>query len=255
MNIAAFRWGRRAAHDPQSVRALVDGGGERKAEAPPDLDTVIEQRAAFLTRYANRSYGERYRSRVASARAAEEKARPGSTAFADAVARNLFRLMAIKDEYEVARLFTGAEFERGLRDQFETWDHLEYHMAPPIMARRDAGGALRKSAFGPWFRRALGVVAALRPIRGTAVDPFAYTAERRKERRWLSTYEADVDALIRDMSPERLDLSTEFAGIPSVIRGYGHVKEEGFAKAEQARKLVLDRVARQSKAIQLAAAE
>jgi indolepyruvate ferredoxin oxidoreductase len=255
MNIAAFRWGRRAAHDPQSVRVLVDGSGERKAEGPADLDTVIEQRAAFLTRYANRAYGERYRARVASARAVEEKVRPGSTAFADAVARNLFRLMAIKDEYEVARLFTGAEFERGLREQFESWGHLDYHMAPPIMGRRDAGGALRKSTFGPWFRRALGLVAALRPIRGTAVDPFAYTAERRKERRWLSTYEADIDALIRDMNTERLDLSIEFAGIPAVIRGYGHVKEEGFAKAEQARKLVLDRFARQSKEMQLAAAE
>src|SRR5690606_3108551 len=185
MNVAAFRWGRRAAHEPDFVRDIVGRakGGEETRKPSATLDEIIERRAAFLADYQNEAYARRYRQRIERLRAAEEKAVPGSTAVTEAAARSLFRLMAIKDEYEVARLYTNGAFRRQLAAEFESYDRLEFHLAPPILGRRDGNGRLRKSRFGPWMMKVFAILAALRVLRGTPFDVFGRSAERRMERR------------------------------------------------------------------------
>ncbi|MGN6468545.1 MAG: indolepyruvate ferredoxin oxidoreductase family protein [Rhizobiaceae bacterium] len=233
MNVAAFRWGRRAAHDPEFVRAMVEKarGKASDREFAHGLDEIIEKRAAFLAAYQDEAYAERYRRRVALIRAAEEKAAPGSTAVSEAVARNLFKLMAIKDEYEVARLYTDGSFGKQLAAEFEHYDRLEFHLAPPILNRRGSDGRLRKSNFGPWMMKAFGVLAAMKGLRGTPFDVFGYSEERRMERRLLSDYESDLDRIAETLSPERIEAAAALASVPSLIRGFGHVKAANAAKA------------------------
>jgi indolepyruvate ferredoxin oxidoreductase len=233
MNVAAFRWGRRAAHDPAFVRAMVEKarGKASDREFAQGLDEIIEKRAAFLAAYQDEAYAERYRRRVALIRAAEEKAAPGSTAVGEAVARNLFKLMAIKDEYEVARLYTDGSFRKQLAAEFEHYDRLEFHLAPPILNRRGSDGRLRKSNFGPWMMKAFGVLAAMKGLRGTPFDVFGYSEERRMERRLLSDYESDLDRIAETLSPERIEAAAALASVPSLIRGFGHVKAANAAKA------------------------
>src|SRR5690606_26066747 len=125
---------------------------------------------------------------IAALRAAEDRAAPGSTAVSEAAAKSLFRLMAVKDEYEVARLYTDGSFKRQLASQFQSYDRLEFHLAPPILGRRDADGKPRKSTFGPWMMKGFRLLAALKGLRGTALDVFGYSAERRAERALLADY-------------------------------------------------------------------
>src|SRR5690606_31288078 len=197
MNVSAFRWGRRAAHDPRSVQSLVDRARTATAvrNIATTIDEVIERRADFLKAYQNKSYAERYLAKVAEVRAAENAAVPGSTAVTEAVARSLFKMMAIKDEYEVARLYTDGAFSKQLAGQFQSWDRLEFHLAPPILGRTSDDGKPRKSRFGPWMMKGFAMLAALKGLRGTALDIFGYTAERKMERRLLGQYEADVDTI------------------------------------------------------------
>ncbi len=201
MNVDAFRWGRRAAHDPEHVRSMMDAQRKPAARLAQSLDEIVEARAEFLTAYQNAAYAERYRARVAQVRAAEDKAAPGSTVVSEAVARNLFKLMAVKDEYEVARLYTDGSFRRQLAAQFSDWERLEFHLAPPVLGRKDAEGRARKSSFGPWMMTGFRVLAAFKGLRGTAFDPFGRTAERRMERRLLADYEADLDRIVAALAP------------------------------------------------------
>ncbi|MDN5926239.1 MAG: indolepyruvate ferredoxin oxidoreductase family protein [Hyphomicrobiales bacterium] len=233
MNVAAFRWGRRAAHNPEFVRTIVEKarGGASDRKLAEGLDEIVEKRAAFLTAYQDRAYAERYRKRVALIRSAEEKAVPGSIVVAEAAARNLFKLMAIKDEYEVARLYTDGSFRKQLAAEFEHYDKLEFHLAPPILNRRGSDGRLRKSKFGPWMMKAFGVLAALKGLRGTAFDIFGYSEERRMERRLLAEYESDLDRIAGVLSPERIDAAAALASVPALIRGFGHVKAANATKA------------------------
>lgn len=243
MNIAAFRWGRRAAHQPEFVRELA--ASQDKAAAPAlaqTLDEVIERRAEFLTGYQNAAYAKRYRERVAAVRAAEAKAVDNSTAVTEAVARNLFKLMAIKDEYEVARLYTDGSFARQLAGQFQSYDKLEFHLAPPILGRRATDGTPRKSNFGPWMMTGFRVLAGFKGLRGTVFDLFGRTAERRMERRLLAEYEADLDMILRLMSPGRIEAATALASVPALIRGYGHIKEASIRKAEGERARLRERL-------------
>ncbi|BCH22948.1 indolepyruvate ferredoxin oxidoreductase family protein [Mesorhizobium sp. L-8-3] len=244
MNIAAFRWGRRAAHQPEFVRELAATQDRTVAPAlAQTLDEVIARRAEFLAAYQNAAYARRYRDRVAAVRAAEAKAADGSTVVTAAVARNLFKLMAIKDEYEVARLYTDGSFARQLAGQFQSYDRLEFHLAPPILGRRGADGAPRKSSFGPWMMTGFRLLAGLRGLRGTAFDLFGRTAERRTERRLLADYEGDLDTILRVMSPDRLEAAAALASVPALIRGYGHVKEASIRKAEGERSRLRERLA------------
>ena len=239
MNVDAFRWGRRAAHEPAFVQDMVEAARSPAAAGgiARTLDEIVARRAEFLAAYQNAAYAGRYRAAVTAIAAAEDAAVPGSTAVAEAVAKNLFRLMAVKDEYEVARLYTDGAFARQLAGQFESWDRLEFHLAPPILGRRGADGKAVKSSFGPWMMKGFAVLAALKGLRGTAFDIFGYTAERRMERTLLADYEADLDLIRASLAPGRIEAAAALAAAPSLVRGFGHVKEESVkrARAERAR--------------------
>ena len=150
--------------------------------------------------------------------------------------------MAIKDEYEVARLYTDGSFKRQLAAEFESYDRLEFHLAPPILGRRDAAGHPRKSNFGPWMMTAFRLLARMRGLRGTAFDLFGRTEERRMERRLLTEYEGDLDRIEALLSPERADAAAALASVPALIRGYGHIKEANAAKAAQERARLIQRL-------------
>lgn len=256
MNIAAFRWGRRAAHEPAFVQRLVDGSraGDRREQPAVTLDDVVARRVAFLTDYQNAAYARRYAEAVEAVRVAEDRAVPGSTAVADAVARNLFKLMAIKDEYEVARLYTDGSFRKQLAREFAGFDRLEFHLAPPILGRKDANGRPRKSRFGPRMMKGFGLLASLRGLRGTPLDVFGYSQERRMERALLAEYESDLATIRAALAPGRMEAAAALASVPALVRGYGHVKEANVLKARQERERLLARL-RDVPSEHLAAAE
>jgi len=238
MNIAAFRWGRRAAHDPDFVRGML---GEKQSGVPQaeGIDALIERRADFLTAYQNVAYAQRYRDGIAAVRAAEERAVSGSTAVTEAAAKGLFKLMAIKDEYEVARLYTDGSFAEQVAKEFEKVERLEFHLAPPILGRKGADGQPRKSSFGPWMMTGFRMLAKLKGLRGTAFDVFGYSEERRFERELLAQYEQDLDRIATALTPETLEAAGALASVPALIRGYGHVRRAsaGVASGERARLL------------------
>ncbi|HSJ96147.1 MAG TPA: DUF6537 domain-containing protein, partial [Myxococcota bacterium] len=235
-NKGAFEWGRRAAADLPAVERAA-----APAQARPDsqrlsqsLEEVIERRRVFLAAYQDQAYARRYGEFVSQVREAEAAKVPGSTRLTEAVARNLFKLMAYKDEYEVARLHTASGFLERIEAQFEGDYRLKLHLAPPLWARTDpATGEPRKRAFGPWMLRAMAVLARLRFLRGTALDPFGYSEERATERRLPRKYRAIVEELLGGVSPERLGLAVEIAALPELIRGYGPVKARHLALARE----------------------
>jgi indolepyruvate ferredoxin oxidoreductase len=159
---------------------------------------------------------------------------PGQTELTEAVARYYAKLLAYKDEYEVARLFTEAAFATQLNAQFEGDFRLKFHLAPPLLAERDPKtGHLKKREFGPWMLPAFRLLARLKGLRGTAFDPFGYTAERRQERALIREYEALVDELLGGLAADNHSLAVKLASIPDDIRGYGHVKDAHLAKARR----------------------
>jgi indolepyruvate ferredoxin oxidoreductase len=193
---------------------------------------VISTRAEFLTNYQNEAYAARYLAVVAKVKKAETAVAPGASELTEAVAKNLFKLMAYKDEYEVARLYTDGSFAKKLSEKFDGAYSLNFHLAPPIFAARDkVTGHLRKKQYGPWMMRAFGVLARLKFLRGTAFDPFGRSAERQTERKLIDDYLAMLDARLAALKPEQLALVTRLARIPESIRGFGHVKEENVKKA------------------------
>ncbi|MBS3647851.1 indolepyruvate ferredoxin oxidoreductase family protein [Pseudaminobacter sp. 19-2017] len=243
MNIAAFHWGRRAAHQPDHVRRLVQAAGNAPASIEAQsLDDVIARRVAFLTGYQNVAYAERYADRVAAVRQAENKVGPGSTELTEAVARGLFKLMAVKDEYEVARLYTDGSFKRQLAKEFDGYDRLEFHLAPPILGQRSADGEPRKSRFGGWMMTGFRVLAAMKGLRNSFVDPFSYLAERRAEQALLRRYEEDLDLVLSLLEPRRLEAAVALASLPQLIRGYGHIKQASIARADAERQRLLQRL-------------
>ena len=237
-NRQAFGWGRLAAHDPAGVwkiaRPLMAAEAEGEDDAPETLDGIVEHRAAFLRAYQDEAWAQDYRRTVERARAAEAERAPGRSGLAEAVARNLFRLMSYKDEYEVARLYTSGEFEAGLRRQFEGDFRLRFHLAPPLLARRDPEtGELRKREFGPWVFGAFRTLARMRRLRGTAFDLFGRTAERRMERRLIAEYRETVDAILDRLAPDNHDEAVALASVPEGIKGFGHVKERSVEAARR----------------------
>ena len=195
------------------------------------LDEVIARRDALLTDYQNAAYAKRYRALVDKVRVAETAQVPGSTALTEAVARYAFKLMAYKDEYEVARLYTSGDFQRRVAQQFEGNYTIRFHLAPPLLAKKDADGHLIKKEYGPWMMKAFGLLAKLRFLRGGMLDVFGRTHERRTERKLIADYFSDINALLAGLSPTNAALAVEIASIPERIRGYGHVKEAHLAKA------------------------
>jgi len=222
-NQQAFLWGRRAAFDPGAVARVARPA---PAEEAPSLDEFVTRRVADLTAYQNAAYARRYADLIERVRAAEAARAKGMTGLADAVARAYFKLLAYKDEYEVARLYTDGAFARELALQFQGKARLGFHLAPPLFAERDpATGHLKKREYGPWVMSAFRVVAALKGLRGTPFDVFGYAAERRMERQLIAEYEAVLAQILAGLSPDNHALAVEIAALPLQIRGFGHVKE------------------------------
>ncbi|NIX77987.1 indolepyruvate ferredoxin oxidoreductase family protein [Microvirga terricola] len=251
MNLDAFTWGRRAAAEPEVIATFMRGlkSSTEELKISETLDEVIARRVAFLESYQNKSYGRRYRSLVERMREVESKVMPSSTALTDAVARSLFKLMAYKDEYEVARLYTDGHFERQVAATFEGENlRYEFHLAPPLLARKDpVTGLPRKMSFGPWIMKAFKVLAALKPLRGTPLDVFGYTHERRTERQLIRDYVVLVEEIVNHLSAANHATAIGLANIPQKIRGFGHIKERHLktAKAEEAQLLARFRASEQ----------
>jgi indolepyruvate ferredoxin oxidoreductase len=233
-NLSAFRWGRRAVLDRALVerRAAPAGAMPANYHLSETLDETIARRVAFLTEYQNAAYAARYATLVAKVREAEEAAVTGTAALAEAAARALFKVMAYKDEYEVARLYAESDFRHRVAEQFEGDYTLKFHLAPPLLGNRDPQtGHLQKRDFGPWMLKAFGVLARLRLLRGTAFDIFGRTPERRAERALLAEYQARLDDICAGLTPANHAVAVEFAAVPLEIRGYGHIKEAALEKA------------------------
>jgi indolepyruvate ferredoxin oxidoreductase len=227
-NRRAFRWGRRTAIDPALVasRAMPAGAAPETHRLSETLDEVISRRITFLTSYQNAAYAARYAGRIDRLRAAETAALAGSTALTDAAARALFKLMAYKDEYEVARLYTDSDFVRQIGEQFEGDYRLKFHLAPPLTAGRDpASGHLVKREYGPWMIGGFRVLAKLKGLRGTPFDIFGRTEERRAERATIAEYDAQLGEIAANLTEANLPVAVELAALPLEIRGFGHVKE------------------------------
>jgi indolepyruvate ferredoxin oxidoreductase len=222
-NKAAFEWGRRCAHDLASVQALFKTAQVIEFVKKPSLDEMVAKRVEFLTGYQHAAYAAEYKAFVEKVRAIETKL--GTTRLTEAVARYLFKLMAYKDEYEVARLHTDPAFTKKIAEMFDGDVKLVHHLAPPMIAKRNAKGELVKRPFGPWMRTALSWLAKFKGLRGTALDPFGKTEERRTERALIGEYRAAIDELLQGLTAEKLPLAVEIARLPEDIRGYGHVKE------------------------------
>lgn len=229
-NQEAFEWGRRCAHDLEAVRALYQASQVIQFVKKPSLDEMLDKRVEFLTAYQNAAYAQQYRDFVAKVRAAEEPLAKG-TRLSQAVARYLFKLMAYKDEYEVARLHTDAAFTHKISEMFEGDYKVVHHLAPPGFAKKDEQGHLLKKSYGPWMRKAMGWLAGMKGLRGTALDPFGRTEERRTERALIVEYRQCIETLLTGLTADKLALAVEIASIPEDIRGYGHVKEHHLAAA------------------------
>ncbi|MBU6198573.1 MAG: indolepyruvate ferredoxin oxidoreductase family protein [Xanthomonadaceae bacterium] len=248
MNKTAFNWGRMAAHDIARVRDAAGGTTQKDADTimPLDdsrlsttLDECIARRIAFLTDYQNAAYATKYKNLADTVRAIEQAKVPGSTALTEAVARYAFKLMAYKDEYEVARLYTAGDFEKRIREQFDGDFRLHFHLAPPLLARRDSAGKLRKGEYGSWVFGALKLLAKLRGLRGSAFDIFGYTAERKHERALIGEYFTTVDELLAKLDRDNLGLAVDIASVPEHIRGYGHIKHAHLDQARTRREQLL----------------
>jgi indolepyruvate ferredoxin oxidoreductase len=230
-NKAAFAWGRRAAVDLAQVERLAAPAKPVVVHLPQSLDTIVRKRVEFLTSYQNAAYAARYEAFVSKVRQAEAALGKGD-ALSKAVAKSLFKLMAYKDEYEVARLYTDGEFESRIKAAFEGDYTVKFNLAPPLFAKRDAQGRLVKAQYGPWMWRAFKLLARLKFLRGCALDPFGKTEERRMERQLIADYEASISALLPLLTESTLKQALELASLPEHIRGFGHVKLESVRKAK-----------------------
>ena len=202
---------------------------------PESLATVVRRYREALEAYQDRNYANAYMDMVARAQAAEQALHPGGQPrLALAVAHSLYKLMAYKDEYEVARLFTDAQFRRELAETFEGDYMLRFHLAPPLLARRDPStGRPRKMSFGPKTEAAFRLLARCKGLRGTWLDPFGHTAERRLERQLVKDYQAALQAILARLDSGNYVEALGLASLPQEIRGFGPVKEES-ARACQA---------------------
>ena len=251
MNRKAFNWGRMAVHDINAVKtaagivaaptastfasanalatssAFLGEGAVAKS-----LDETIALRVKFLTEYQDSAYAEQYKTFVEKVRSAEARHVSGKSGLSEATAKYLFKLMAYKDEYEVARLYTTGDFEKRIKETFDGDFKINFNLAPPMFSKKDSNGHLVKQEYGPWVFKAFKVLAKLKGLRGGTFDIFGKTEERKMERQLIVDYRSTLEELINDLNPSNYELAVDIAKVPEYIRGYGHVKEEHFAKAK-----------------------
>ncbi len=249
-SLAAFRWGRMAVVDRDFVEAEVarQSGGQAQGAAPQlspsaraivdalgaqgELKRLLEIRVPELIAYQDEAYAQRYAEVVKRVAEAERRVLPGQTALGEAVARWLYKLMAFKDEFEVARLHAHPAFLAELDARFKNGYTLQYHLAPPTIAKRDpATGHLVKQTFGPWMLKAFKFMAGMKGLRGGALDVFGNTEERKQERQLINDYIRQMDEVVTQLSPANHAAAVALASVPDEIRGYGHVKEKSMAEA------------------------
>ncbi|MGE3479666.1 MAG: indolepyruvate ferredoxin oxidoreductase family protein [Dongiaceae bacterium] len=243
MNLSAFAWGRKAALDIKAVENLTKPKNlPNSHQLSASLGETIARRVEFLTGYQNKAYAKVYSDFVGRVRVVEQNKIPGKTAFTEAIAKNLFKLMAYKDEYEVARLYTKGDFIKQVQEQFTGDYKLKFHLAPPLIAPRDEKGHLKKITFGPWLLRAFSLLKHFRFLRGTAFDIFGYSAERKMERQLIADYKAQIDGLLVKLSAANYDMAVKLASLPEEIKGFGHVKEKNFHETKKKEKELLTKL-------------
>ena len=232
-NKQAFNWGRIAAHDLAAVKKLVAPAQVIELKRAPTLDDIVTKRIAFLTDYQDAAYASQYSEFVNKVKAAEVAIVDGKPLrLTEAVAKYLFKLMAYKDEYEVARLYTDGKFQKKIADMFEGDYAIHFHLAPPLFAKHDAQGHLIKQHYGPWMMKVFGVLAKMKSLRGSMFDVFGYTAERRTERALVVEYKQTIQQLLPLLNTGNLASAVAVASVPEDIRGYGHVKERHLLAAK-----------------------
>jgi indolepyruvate ferredoxin oxidoreductase len=242
-NLKSFLWGRRAAVDLERVRRIA-----MPAEVIPldqhlsrNLDELLERRVQFLAGYQDAAYAARYRALVERVRKVDAE-RAGGTKLAEAVARYYAKLLAYKDEYEVARLYTDGAFTKKIEAMFEGDYKVKFHLAPPLLAKPDPRtGEPSKMQFGPWMMLPFRLLAKLKFLRGTALDLFGRTEERRMERALIVEYEKTLETLLAGLNRENHALAVEIASLPEMIRGFGHIKAKSVEVARAKRAELLAR--------------
>jgi indolepyruvate ferredoxin oxidoreductase len=239
-NKKAFYWGRKMAESPEEV--LKTAAPVLEATAPEKISETLEEiiayRKDFLTGYQNKGYAKKYLQLVEKAHKAEESLEKDLKGFTEAVAKYAFKLMAYKDEYEVARLYTNGKFKEKLAKQFEGDYTLTFHLAPPLLAGRDEDGHLKKMTFGPWLFSVFGIMAKLKSLRGTPLDIFGYTAERKMERELIREYADMIEDICDALNVQNYKLAVELASLPASIKGFGHIKENNVRQTNMRKKVL-----------------
>jgi indolepyruvate ferredoxin oxidoreductase len=246
MNQQAFTWGRRAAWDAAKVIAVAE---KTKVRDPNDThrilsqttEELIERRITSLTGYQSSFYAKKYKSLVDQVKATEEKLNGKAGPLTEAVAKYYYKLMAYKDEYEVARLYTDGQFLNQIKNTFDGDVRIRFNLAPPLLAKRDEQGHLKKSEFGAWILPLFGILAKLKFLRGTPLDIFGYTDERKMERQLVRDYKSTIEGLLPQISSANYETAVQIASIPEFIRGYGHVKEAHLEKAKKSEADLLEK--------------
>jgi indolepyruvate ferredoxin oxidoreductase len=242
-NKKSFVWGRRAAADPEKVKRIATPAevisiGQHFSR---NLDELVERRTRFLTEYQNAAYADRYKTLVDRVRKTEHE-QTGSTKLAEAVARYYHKVLAYKDEYEVARLHANGEFQKKIERMFEGDYKTFFYLAPPLLAKADpVTGEPRKMRFGPWVLTVFKALKNLKALRGTVLDVFGYTEERRMERALIREYEESVERLLPGLSAHNHALAVQIASAPEEMRGFGHIKKRNVEAARQKRDELLAR--------------
>ncbi len=234
-NKEALIWGRRAAHDLAAVEKLAKPRLDKPVHRgiANSVEEMIEKRVEFLVAYQNKAYADRYLGIVRKIENAEQNKSPELNGLTEAVARYAFKLMAYKDEYEVARLYTDGTFIRHLQEQFEGNFALQFNLAPPLFSQRDFdSGHLKKRTYGAWMFSVFRVLARMKFLRGTVWDLFGKTAERKMERKLIEDYFTLMDEVSENLSKDNHAAAIELASIPEYIRGFGHVKEKAIHRSK-----------------------
>ncbi len=243
MNRQAFRFGRLAAHDREALDRIAKPTDRSATQKPETLEDIVKLREALLTDYQDAALAAKYRAKIDWITARERELAPGRSGLAEAVARGYYKLLAYKDEYEVARMYTSGDFEALVKDKFDGVRKFEFHLAPPLLSwwKRDKQtGHPYKMTFGPWMLPLFRFLAKRKNLRGTAWDIFGYTQERKHERQMIADYETLLDRIIPKLTTERHAVTTQLAGLPMEIKGFGHVKQENFEKAMQRQRALLE---------------
>jgi indolepyruvate ferredoxin oxidoreductase len=249
-----FAWGRLAAHDLAAVQVAAKPTLRVEKPVARTLPEIVAKRVELLTAYQDKAYAERYSAFVDKVAKAEKEKAPGRRGLAEAVAKSLYKLMAYKDEYEVGRLYSDGEFLKKLGTQFEGDYKLTFHLAPPLFADRDpTTGQLKKREYGAWIMPMFRLLASLKRLRGTRLDLFGYTAERRRERRLIGEYQATVETLLASLDSTNHALALQIAALPETMRGFGHIKDKNIDLAKEREASLL--AAYRNPTLQSAAAE